>query len=258
MCNRPSFLTLWMLLLASIVIGSPVRAQQNARGPDALILLQPEGAGLQVSVTYPNAVPHTAARERLAKLARAMRWTLQSIQVKDEKIVSHPDFGPQKVLGTQTGAGAHIPEGAYSRNGGFILQPFIETFSDLKRFEVFFFVPPIKGFQGLREFDSPSVFIKLIREGGPYRYYVEMRNPGARIPAIPLTQVVSNQAVPPVQDRRPAAPAPADFAPVVVLAAASALGVFFLLMLRAKYRAAQVGKAREAPASRVTIVRRDR
>jgi hypothetical protein len=258
MCKRPSFLALCPLFFALLLSGSPARAQQNANRSDALILVQPDGPGLQVSVTYPSAVPHGVARDRFTKLAQGMGWTPKSVQVKDEEIVSHPDYGPQKVLGRQTGLSAFVPRGAYTRNGGFVLQPYIEAFRDLKRFEVFFFVPPVQGFQGLREFDSPAVYVKLIREGGPYRYYVEVRTPGARIPSIPLTQAVVAPPAPPALNHPPAAPGPADFAPVVITAAAAALLVFFALMLRARLRSSRPEQAQESPASRITIVRRDR
>ncbi len=231
--------------------------QSNTNRSDALILVQPDGAGLQLSVTFPKQVPHGDARNRLSKLARAMNGTLRSVQIKDEIILSHPDFGPQKQLGVQTGASALVSAGSYLRNGGFVLQPYVETFRDLKRFEVFFFVPAVSGFQGLREFDSPAVYVKLIREGGPYRYYVEIRNPGATVPPIPLTQAITTQAPPapvPQQKSNPVA----DFAPVVMLAAGAALLVFFGLLLRARMRAPQLREASETPASRITIVRRDR
>ncbi len=174
--------------LAVCLLAGGARAQAPAGASDAIILVQPMGYQAMVAVVFPKAVPASAVRGRMSKLARSAGWTLTSLDIKNEQVRTNPRFGGPKGLGTQTDATATMTNAPQAMNGGFLLQPYLDAFSDLKRIEILYMVPPDRGFQGLREFDSPSLSVRLITAGGPYRYVADIKDHSGALPKVPLIQ----------------------------------------------------------------------
>jgi hypothetical protein len=238
--------TLW--LIASMLLGIVRGATADGR-PQALVVVLPLGDVAEVSVTFPAIVQHTAVRDRLGRLARAGGWTVAEVVVRDEK--------PNGSLSAQTGAVLRIIGGPIARNGGFILQPFLETFRDVDRYEILYFVPAQPGFVGLRDYKSAALTVRLAEDGGaesnqgrrqsfvrPYRYVVENLDRSGSLPVIPLTQPVSGSTASPdraVSDSPGAGGglggAPGRnvvYWPIVVLAAGSGLFVYGVLRVLAR------------------------
>jgi hypothetical protein len=93
------------------------------------------------------------------------------------------------------------------RGGGFVLQPFLETFRDLEDYDILYFVQPQPGFAGLREYECAALSVRLVADGGaestsgnrqhffrPYRYVVQNHDHTGAVPVIPLTQPASDSA----------------------------------------------------------------
>src|SRR2546421_2763843 len=155
---------------------------------DAVVLVQPYGDRVLVAVTFPQKRDHKRVKDQIGALAHTNGWALESLKVTDEEIKTDPQLGSSKSLGFQTGATAIMAHAPQVRDGGFILQPYLQAFSDLGRFEVLYFIPKDSAFRGLREFNGNGVHVALVRDGGPYRYLVEISGHPATIPTLPLTQ----------------------------------------------------------------------
>jgi hypothetical protein len=214
---------------------SRVAAAQDGLPPlDAMILVQPQGRSALVAVVYPRAMPHAQVRGRFERLVRIAGWRLAGLQVRDEEGKAPDGAGRSRSLGKQTDATALLAEAPQVQDGAFLLQPYVAAFSDMRRFEVLFLAPADPAFQGLREFISPALEVRLVRAGGPYRYQVWMKDHSLSLPALPLIQPRAIQ-----QARTAPEPAARPLGGLLVLlgvAATAGLAVFALLMLRARHR----------------------
>lgn len=175
------------MVLAVAFAGRCAGAQGSALVSDAIVLVQPNGPQTMLAVTYPYPVPHKQVKDRIADLARSAGWSVASLEVADQRIQTSASAGPQKSLGTQTGATAVLLNAPQTRAAGFLLQPYVDTFADARRIEIVYMVPPDQSFMGLRDFDDARISLRLVRMGGPYHYVVEYRGTGP-IPRLPLTQ----------------------------------------------------------------------
>ena len=187
----------WMLVVIGLVlsvVAAPAFSQTGSGAtdgrPDLLFVILPQGETAEVSVTFPNLVSHALVRERLARLARAGGWAMSTPDIRDEHLVTSAKYGRPTSLGAQTGATVRFRGAPLARNSGFLLQPFLETFRDVGRYEILYFVRQQPDFMGLRQFSSPEVAIRLITAGGPYRYVVENRDRTHALPVVPVTQPV--------------------------------------------------------------------
>ena len=213
-------------LIGLLAIAGSASCQTSSTAPDALILIQPTGPAALIAITYPKAVSHDVVRSRLARLASLLGGRISSVEIRDEDARSI-----DKSLGKQTGADAIMTNAFQVKQGGFVLQPYIEAFSDVNRLEILYWTAPFKGFSGIREFDNPSIHVRLLRAGGPYHYEVQIRDHTRPLPLLPIVQ----PAVPgTVQAQRPA---PASSGSnwsgilfVVAVAAGSGLAVLLALL----------------------------
>lgn len=241
-----------MVLAASCLLIAGAGAQRSQAAPDALLLVQPQGRKAIVSVTFPGLEPHARVRDRIARLARAAGWTVASLEVKDEVVLTAPQFGPSRPMGKQTGALATLDRAVQVQQRAFRLQPYVEAFSDLQRVDLLFFMAPIPAFQGLRDYQSAGLSVKLVRDGGPYHYRIDIRDRSGALPTLPLTQPPAPTA--PTEPMR-ASESPADdrpsFALVVAIAAASGLSVLLLWFLLTRARTWPSPRAHPRRASRL-------
>ncbi len=239
-------LTALAWVVGILIAGNAALAQQGVS--DAIVLVQPMGTDLMVATTYSAVVDHGKVKQRLLDLGRHAGWSGGTVEIKDESIKTNA----QKDVGRQTEATILYRGAAAIREGGFILQPFVQAFSDLRRIELLFFVQGQPGFVGLRYFDDPALSVHLTRDGGPYQYLVVFKDRTKPIPVLPHTQAVEQ----PVKATPAAAAQPAkqpiSMAFVVAVAAGCGLVVLGALLLLGSMRAKQPRR----PEPRITRTRK--
>jgi hypothetical protein len=202
--NRLRFTVFAFALLA------PVCARAQLK-PDALILVQPSRGSAEVVVVFPHTIPHQDAKARIVKLGTISGWTIKAVSVTDQTIETGgaPGVGGRRTVGKQTEITASLSPAPQFAGNAFVLQPYLEAFSDLGRIELLYVFPRDSRFVGIRELDNPDLSLRLINPGGPYRYVVDFKRHGGKIANLPLTQPVagSNNIA---ASNRPAATPPAE------------------------------------------------
>jgi hypothetical protein len=246
--NRNLFIIPWVV--GVMMAAGPSRAQTTAKPSDAIILVQPSGGDLFVAVTYPTIIDHARVKNHLSQLAKHGGWAAGPVEISDQNIKTSPTFGNVKTVGQQTDATTTFRNAVAAKQGGFILQPFVQAFSDLRRIQLMFFMPKQQGFVGLRDFDSPGLTVHLLRDGGPYLYGIDIKDRAA-LPVLPHTQPTAAPVAsgPPVA-AKPRVQAGTSMAFVIVLAAACGLIVLGALIAFSSLRARQEARPRSRTASR--------
>ncbi len=235
------FATASLALYSSIPAASV--AQQPFNPPDALILVQPMGNQALLSISYPGKMPHATVRDAVRRLGKLSGWKLSSSEIKDVRMKTSDRYGPPMDLGVQTGVSSIISGAPLTAKGGFVLQPFVDTFRDLKSYKILYWMSRQRDFQGLRAFGSAAISIDLIQDGGPYRYSVENHNHQGLAPRLPLTQPYNagnpdSAATPALVQQPPAASGQVWplLAPVAAIAVGCGLAVFIFLRIAARSR----------------------
>jgi hypothetical protein len=230
---------------ALLAFAGACEAQNQVANSDAIVLVAPSGNGATVTITFPNVVSHESVKQRIAKLGRIAGWTLGTVEVKDEEISTRSMDARSQRLGKQTGATMFLPRASLARDGGFVLQPFVQAFSDLRRIEVLYFIQKQPKFLGLREFSSRPLDVKLLSDGGPYRYAIDIKEQGVPLPNLPLVQPSNSNAsqMSGGAVRGPDESGPKDIAFVVTVAAACGLVVLAALLVLSRYRSARPASA---------------
>jgi hypothetical protein len=180
-------------------------------------------------------------------------WTIGAVEVKDEDVSTKTTTFPSGGIGKQTGAAIFLTNSSIAKDGGFLLQPIVQAFSDLRRIEILYFVQKQPNFIGLRSFDSRSLAVNMVKDGGPYRYEVDIKEQGVPLPNLPLIQPAV--AVSPSSTATEGASAhvnsTADYAFVLLVAASCSLVVLAALLLLGRYRAAQINERNSRRAHRL-------
>ncbi len=228
----------WALVLLAgalfVAAHQSARAQAAGTASDILVLMAPMGGQSQIALIYPKVVPHTRAQGDLDRLARAAGWAPTAVEVRDLSVRSDPG-GKSRSVTRQTDVTAILLNGLPVSDGAFVLQPFVDALGSLNRVEVLFVVPPDPGFRGLRSFDDPSLSVRLLREGGPYRYLIEIKQHGKPLPRLPLLQAPAAASQPGPASASPRA-ATGSFALVVAIAAGAGFVVLVGLLAWSRRR----------------------
>jgi hypothetical protein len=169
-----------------MVFLTPHAFSQGQQAPsDAIILIAPSGNNTTLlSVIMDKVISHNQLQDRLQEILRQTGWRLLSMDIRDDVITSQSGYRPMK----QTSASLILNDAILKKEGGYWLQPFVNAFADLNVFEVIYMDKEDASFQGLRDFTNPSLKIKLIQAGSPYRYKVYILNHSKPIPVLPFTQ----------------------------------------------------------------------
>lgn len=229
----------WLSLLGAVVaLVAPVpsRAQAASRPSDVIVLVQPTGSSALLSVTFSRKIAHDQARSKVATLAREAGWSLAGVEVDDAEGVAG-GAGSQ-----QTGVSAMVTGSPLVSGGGFVLQPFLKAFADANQFELLFMVPNAPAMQPLRNYRSRVVDVTLLRDGSPYRYLFVVKDHGASLPVLPLTEAAASSA----HGAGQAGGAVRQLLIVLVLAAGGGLVVFLALRRRTPPSGADKSKSRGA------------
>ncbi|MGC8667001.1 MAG: hypothetical protein ACP5VE_02640 [Chthonomonadales bacterium] len=223
-------------------LGSVSSAPAVGAPSDAMILVQPMGSQVIVAFVFPKVVSHKLLEARIRNLARNAGWSVASVEINDEAVRPAGKSAAYGRPTLETGATVVFRNAAQARDGGFLLQPYLDAWADLRRIEILYMTPAFADFRGLRDFDSPALSVHLLRAGGPYHYLAEIRDHTHPLPILPLTQVVE---APRPRQKMPFSPTLAGEIGLAC-AVASAAGLItmagFMVRLRFRGRMKPVGK----------------
>jgi hypothetical protein len=175
-------------LLICLLMGA-VTAQQTP--PQVTIVVVSTGTGEdRLTFAYNTAVPEKEAMERFERLLRYGGWQGKLLKVRTES--------PRSIAGTPLPPMTDVigrARNVIDRNsGGLPVEPFLRAFSDLDAFEIYFLVRGEMPFQGLREWTTRDLQVKLIYTPGVYRYQVRIWRHAADVDLrVPFHQPVEQQ-----------------------------------------------------------------
>ncbi len=217
-----------ILLILMLLSGMPALAQNRDGVSDVLILVQPLGVESLIAVTFAKPTPHSRVRELLTDLARRGGWKLGTVEIKDESVPA--DFRDPSKTAMQTGASSTLSGSSFKKDGGFRLQPFVESFADFSKLEIMFIENADPAYAGLQSFQSAPVTVELIKPGGPYRYMIRIDKSAGPIPTLPLIPPAAPTQVN-IPQVEPKGSRSGSMAFILFVSAASGLAVFFSLLL---------------------------
>lgn len=222
--DTPMRVTLIALLLCLTAV--TVTAQQPSISPQATIVVISTGAGEDhISFAFSTAVPENDAAERFQRLLRYGGWEGKLVRVRTES----PRTIGGNTLPPITDVAGRARNVIDRTSGGLPVEPFLRAFSDLDHFEIYFLVQGDMPFQGLREWNTRDLQIRLIHTPGVYRYQVRVLRHAADVDLrVPFHQ--------PVEKQKPAQPKQKEVAPGWRIAGVAlisvTLGVLAYLVMR--------------------------
>ncbi len=193
--HTPMRLTLLALLLC--LFTGAVTAQQSV-APQVTIVVISTGTGEDhLNFAYSTTVPEKEATERFERLLRYGGWQGKLLKVRTEA----PRSIEGNTLPPMTDVIGRARNVVDRNSGGLPVEPFLRAFSDLELFEIYFLVQGDMPFQGLREWTTRDLQVKLIYTPGVYRYQVRILRHGADVDLrVPFHQPIQEEQ--PVQPER--------------------------------------------------------
>ncbi len=192
---QPPMHLMWLVLVACLLTGATT-AQESQNIPlQATIVVISTGMGEdRVTFAFNTTVPEKEAAERFQRLMEYGGWQGKLLRVRTER----PRTEAGTTLSPITDVIGRAERVIDRSSGGLPVEPFLRAFSDLAYFELYFFVQGEMPFQGLREWSTPDLQIKLIQTPGVYRYQVRIlrHTPEADL-RVPFLQPVQVQTAPP-------------------------------------------------------------
>lgn len=176
-------------LLICLLMGAVTAQQQSP--PQVTIVVVSTGTGEDhLTFAYNTAVPEKEAKERFERLLRYGGWQGKLLKVRTES--------PRSIAGTPLPPMTDVIGRARNvidrHSGGLPVEPFLRAFSDLDTFEIYFLVQGEMPFQGLREWTTRDLQVKLIDTPGVYRYQVRIWRHSADVDLrVPFHQPVEQQ-----------------------------------------------------------------
>lgn len=173
---------LWLCLL----LGTAMAQQQPP--PQVTIVVISTGTGEDhLNFAYNTTVPEKEAAERFERLLRNGGWQGKLLRVRTE--------APRAIAGNTlpplTDVIGRARQVVDRNSGGLPVEPFLRTFSDLDAFEIYFLVQGDMPFQGLREWTTRDLQVKLVHTPGVYRYQVRILRHAADVDLrVPFLQPV--------------------------------------------------------------------
>ena len=191
----PVRFTLIALLLC--LFTGAVTAQQST-APQVTIVVISTGSGEDhLNFAYNTTVPEKEAAERFERLLRYGGWRGKLLKVRTEA----PRSIEGNTLPPMTDVIGRARNVVDRSSGGLPVEPFLRAFSDYELFEIYFLVQGDMPFQGLREWTTRDLQVKLIYTPGVYRYQVRILRHGADVDLrVPFHQPVQEEK--PAQEKR--------------------------------------------------------
>ncbi len=170
-CLHTPMCLMWLALVVCLLAGATT-AQESPNVPlQATIVVFSTNTGEdRVTFAFNRAVPEKEAVERFHRLMKFGGWQGKLLRVRTES----PRTEAGNTLPPLTDVIGRAQQVIDRNSGGLPVEPFLRAFSDLDYFEIYFFVQGDMPFQGLREWSTPDLQIRLIQTPGVYRYQVRI------------------------------------------------------------------------------------
>lgn len=180
-----------LLFLCLLYAISPAQSQSASHPSDVIILVVPNQSHAIISVTFSKQIPRQEVKRRLDYLISFTGWRVFSVEIHNDQLKGMTS-GSTTI---QTSATLLLDHPVLMEQGAFVLQPFLNTFSDFNTFEVIYMEQMDPNFDGLFDFNAPGMSVKLIQYGSPYRYLFRITNHSDPLPTLPLIQhLITNTA----------------------------------------------------------------
>lgn len=194
--RREGYCTLLRSTLSALLLcwlAGAVIAQQEPP-PQVTIVVVSTGQGEdRLNFAYSGSVAEAEARERFERLLRYGGWEGRLLRVRTESPRSI-EGEPLPPITDVIGRARQVVD---RQSGGLPVEPFLRAFSDLDAFEIYFLIPGDMPFQGLREWSTRDLQVRLIHTPGVYRYQVRILRHGADLDlSVPFLQPVQEPDTP--------------------------------------------------------------
>jgi hypothetical protein len=216
---------------------------QGSSASRLMVLVQPLGDRASIVMTYSGKESHSVARSRLLRLLQLTGGSVDAVAVSDAVMSGAPGSGRGGAPKAQTGLEATVRGMRFAVDRAFVLQPFLQALADTGTFEVLFLTQRLEGFNGIRDWRSDGVRIRLLQDGSPYRYHFQVSNQALAGVAVPIYEPPKPAAQPTragSNQRRGSVPW------VWGTGVACGLVVFALMLQRGRVRASRLGHRRSA------------
>lgn len=186
--------------LVSCLLTSVTAAQQLTSPQVVIVVLSTGASEDHLNFAYQQAVPEAEAKARFEKLLREGGWQGRIVRIRTESLRSQT--GEQLPPITDVvGRARNVVD---RRSGGLPVEPFLRAFSDLDYFEIYFLVPGDMPFQGLRQWDTPHLQIRMTHTPGTYRYRVRILQHGPEVNLnVPFLQPIEEPVTADTASQRP-------------------------------------------------------
>lgn len=186
--------------LVSCLLTSVATAQQPISPQVVIVVLSTGASEDHLNFAYQTAVPEAEARARFEKLLQEGGWQGRIVRIRTESLRSQT--GEQLPPITDVvGRARNVID---RRSGGLPVEPFLRAFADLDYFEIYFLIPGDMPFQGLRQWDTPHLQIRMTHTPGTYRYQVRILQHGPEVNLnVPFLQPVEDSATAASVPQRP-------------------------------------------------------
>ncbi|GBC95153.1 hypothetical protein HRbin16_00940 [bacterium HR16] len=179
-----------LLALFACLLAGAVTAQQEIPPQVTIVVISTGTEEDHLNFAFNTAVPEKEAAERFERLLRYGGWQGRLLKVRTES----PKSQTGSMLPPITDVIGRARNVIDRRSGGLPVEPFLRAFSDLDTFEIYFLVRGDMPFQGLREWTTRDLQVRLIHTPGVYRYQVRILRHAADVDlSVPFHQPVPEQ-----------------------------------------------------------------
>jgi hypothetical protein len=180
-----------LLSSAAILLFSGSILAQSSDSREALLLVVPQDSQIKISATCSGDLIREDIERGFSNLASSLQGKLTRLESSATEERASGNLSSTRKVITFT---ATLSAPGLIQEGSFNLPAFIASFRRFQQIDILFFVPPINGFRGLRNFRDGVVNIQLLEEPvsgsnavQPYRYRVQLNDQASPLD-IPLTQ----------------------------------------------------------------------
>lgn len=134
---------------------------------DVTVFVIPDSADTaRVALVYNGVVPTNRVRSEINRLTEA-GWVINSdLRIEDRSV--RPDISDAGPV--NTGAFFSISKAPQVQDNAPVLLPYLKAFQNWKHITVLFNISDIEPYNGITQFDSDAVIVRLIPQEGAYRF----------------------------------------------------------------------------------------
>lgn len=192
--SRPGCsIRLWFLqfvcLFCALAVGnlgadaqqSPPQASAKTR-TDVFLFIRPDSPSTaRIGLAYSKRVSHAQVEREVKKLLVVSGWKLKGeIRITDKTV--HPE-DPRHFPPT-TGAAFSLTDAPQFHDNAPMLIPYLKAFQAWNRLEILFVTSDLQPYNGVTDFHTPALDIKLEKSEGIYSYLVTLRDHSGELPPL--------------------------------------------------------------------------